>query len=671
MKRIVQIGLLALVVVIGGITVANRRKALQLQEQERLARVQVVRQKILEKGVPSVFPKGASQTEGWLSQVGWLDVRVFLQLSLKETFDLLRMTYITIIPREKKLANDFFAFYHAQLREFWVFYELQKQLYEKLRGKKLDQFYFLRELGEFERDEKNVQEWLAQKPVKIIFDWEPHIATQLLSTNVAFPGNLELGESTAHYYLTSCSVSPPNLSTLFYSVIAPYFKAISLTNAQQATLAQCIQKLNDLAEDVRSDANKFGLLLSIFIPRYLVDSCAYMSGVGGGERPEGHYLAGASLPSEVLLALAHRPSELKNIKSIQARLRLDAAFFGDADSGIKMFINHGITNNNLKVYGKKLTAILDTIMEVFEGGADTFKSQDELNTLVNQYNTYVSAAWLKRFINIVLKAQEGWEDPKKAFSLAVLALHSSGNADAKLIALSIIAHLVEKESVGIANAISPIEKGMADSEYRVREKSADTILRLVKDGKIEIAQMILFIKRWASHSIPSVRGVALYIGTELVRGDFLEMAQIMPLIEKGVKDIDASVRDAAFDKVPMLVLWNKLTRAQARLLVEKGLADEDADVRMRAMGVIESLIENNKVDAAQVIPFIEKGMADEDARVRMSVLGVIKSLIENNKVDEVQVIPFNEKGLIDEDVYVKEQAKRIKEKYFSENNREN
>ena len=356
MKRIVQISLIALVV-IGGITVANRRKAIQQQEQERLARVKETRQKILEKGVPSVFPKGASQTEGWLSVVGWDKVQSGLHLSDDQMQTLKKLTYDVIIPREKEHADDYFAFYHGQMRKFWVFYELQKQLYEAIHGKTLTDFYFLRNLPIFKQTSKVVQEWLVEKGD--INDWT--MRRQLYSTNLAFPGNLDTGESAVDYYFESRSNVPPLFNLLLNELIESLIPMDGLSERQRQIIERGVQGVADIALELEG-AGEQGMLVSIFVPNYLVDSCVYMSKVLGHRVDEGYYL-GDNLPSEVILALIYEPNLINNIEFLQARFRLNEAVFGDPRSGIKMFLNHNIPEDRIEEYKKRIAEVVQQLLD--------------------------------------------------------------------------------------------------------------------------------------------------------------------------------------------------------------------------------------------------------------------------------------------------------------------
>ena len=515
MKRIVKISFIALAV-IGGITVANRRKAMQLQEQERLARVQVVRQQILKKGVPSVFPKGASQTEGWLSVVGWDRVKSGLELSGDQMQTLKKLTYDIIIPREKEHADDYFAFYHAQLREFWVFYEFQKQLYEKMHGTQLNDFYFLRNLNLFVQTDKAIQEWLSKQTY--ISDQEPYLISQLLSTNVAFPGNLRSGESSAHYYLTSRSISPPLLSQLFFTVIISYLlekdvtdfqKIAHLTDSQKVSLATSIAKLDNIVQEIATDKYKQGILISIFIPNYLVDSCSYMSGYVGAKRKHGYYLSD-NTPSTVLSTLMRDPTMLRHIENLQARLRLTESAFGDPSAGIKIFINHGISDQDFARYRDQVGQIVTQLITSFEGLPKM--SSGAISDALQRYKTHEAEYTIRMLEQLA-------------------SLVKAGDVDAN--------------DIDTGEAILFIEKGMAIGSVEILNQVHVLILRLMEINKIGAKELMPLIKQWADDDNEFIRVIAFEALLLLVDTDQVEASQINTLIQKGLKDSYIRVQGTA------------------------------------------------------------------------------------------------------------------------------
>ena len=260
---------------------ADSQAVLSEREKQRLASAAGAREELLGKVPRGCFQEGGSQTEAFLKAVDWDTVECRLWISSDDLSDLKRMTHETIIPREKKHANDYFVFYHAQQRSFWVYYEFHKQLHEALYGTKLNDFLFLRDVNDFHQKRENVDEWYKRYGDKVT-DGQLHQKKILLSTNLSFPGNLDSGESSFSYFAHSRSCGSPQVSCLFYRLLNGHIPFTIDMVQDKEFIAQCVHRLQKLSDRISENKkSKYGLLTSLFIPKELVDSCAKITHVGG------------------------------------------------------------------------------------------------------------------------------------------------------------------------------------------------------------------------------------------------------------------------------------------------------------------------------------------------------------------------------------------------------
>lgn len=274
--------------------------------------------------------------------------------------EFLQELFATVILREIEHADEYRVFYHGFDRTFILFQDMYSGLYKIAYKKVLRDFVMLRipdaDFSKF----KNVKDFLHHS-IKNgdfrgwAFDHLDHVKKRLLSVNPSLFGNTtSFGECTFHYFMSSDSVSGPNVMRIVEDV----FKAFSFQKLFER-YKNDIEELKRFVSDYESA--KTGGLLQIFIPESLVNALAYRCQPYGqmaydDEKPEQH-------PASKDLDDYKRDATWADYSydQIQFRLLINQKLL-DPTSGIKMF-RYCNETENMKQYNLKLKKLMDKMAD--------------------------------------------------------------------------------------------------------------------------------------------------------------------------------------------------------------------------------------------------------------------------------------------------------------------
>jgi len=285
-----------------------------------------LRKKILGQASTEPSFKGGTQTEGYLSQIT-LEAALINQLGLTEA-DLERLKPLIqeVIERERD-HPEYYAFYHGMNKDVMIALDMLKQIYTRSEKVQVEGFEFLRVPTALVQDQTPAQFFERYKDrlkytLLNYFDNAPEIGAQILSTNLALPGNLIPGESTIYYF----SKSKNNIIRVYAiinSIIDFLFANASLPEDYINIVKELILLKTFKIQHIL-EVKDYGLLLQIFIPKNLVDQTVYISEVAGLP-VKGKYKFKASL---LLQTLQKNPQLLKRrLKGLQARIILNRNLF--------------------------------------------------------------------------------------------------------------------------------------------------------------------------------------------------------------------------------------------------------------------------------------------------------------------------------------------------------
>lgn len=316
------------------------KQVIRSWEAHRRKNISTKREKaFLKEEVP--FKSSRTQSEAFLSRANasWL-VSLYRWFYADRELD--RFVIETVLPREKEFIDTHFVLYHGTTRSMWVYYQFRKALHKALYGVELNNFLYLRSFRDFYRLPETIKHFYEtfydRSDYSFGFDHIEPIKSYLLSTNVSFPDYQSDGESTFEYYKANQSVSGKNVTLLFCELFQHY-KLLESREGRNAVLWALyeLQKVVDLI--FRHWAADYGLLLSIFVPKEIIDQVAVIT------EPFGKLLANRVPISMFLDKFINTNDKTiygKEQFNLQARLLLTSSFFADPDSGIKIFMDHGI-----------------------------------------------------------------------------------------------------------------------------------------------------------------------------------------------------------------------------------------------------------------------------------------------------------------------------------------
>lgn len=199
---------------------------------------------------------------------------------------------------EKKYKDTHFVFYHAYVPMLHILYDFYTLMCQKEnKCDKNSPFILMRPFQELDISGKKysyfglpeINKWmdnsLATVGTKFNFDHDERIKPFLVSTNLSLFGNINApGEHTFQYFLTSLSINPPPIKTIFENVLSHYISDKAKRDAFVEELFKLTQP-NKIGENKPTLYGNFhsGDLLQIFIPKTIVDQVVYLS------KPYGKY----------------------------------------------------------------------------------------------------------------------------------------------------------------------------------------------------------------------------------------------------------------------------------------------------------------------------------------------------------------------------------------------
>lgn len=269
-----------------------------------------------------------------------------------------------IISKEMEYKDDFYVFYHGQVREFMLIQDLYQGLYEWLYKKAFKDFVMLRvpdkDLNKFRSVVDFLRKHIKNGAIKnFYFDSNDDIKKMLLSVNPSLFGNSRSpGECTFYYFIYSNNASYFDTSSLVKNVF-DYFKLKNYFDMYE-------DEVNEIKTLLSArESNKTGILLQIFIPKALVNDIAYRC------RPWGLlYHDSVANPETYGVATDLCEYQSKNtlddyaFDSTQFRLIMNKTML-DSQSGVKI-LRYCNETPNLKTYKTKLKELLNKIERKYE-----------------------------------------------------------------------------------------------------------------------------------------------------------------------------------------------------------------------------------------------------------------------------------------------------------------
>lgn len=332
----------------------------------RVFDVSVVDDKVLDNPedalphIPADKPN-KTQTEAYLSKPALRqDV---IALYGKEIVKLPKL--ITRIIGQEQKFKDYYVFYHGQMRDFIVLYDVIKEIQSWFNDKKnIPEFEYVRFP---EGQNKELNEYLLLG--KLMDDTTPEMIRHLLSVNLSLFGSTgQQGSATFSYFLESRNMKPPK------DLLHEIFTKLGLDTSY-------IPRILDTLELIKSPT---GNLLQIFIPGDKVNMYTYLSVAFGTP------LAASKLYTNLDLIKitdtsgkiqTYNPAELdvktyldiyknhpeavsdRDMDLIQGRINITEDFLLNPRSGVKIFRYNTVPPEKLLEYQEKLRAIIKEVME--------------------------------------------------------------------------------------------------------------------------------------------------------------------------------------------------------------------------------------------------------------------------------------------------------------------
>ncbi len=290
-----------------------------------------------------------SQTASYIARLGEQTINdQCKKLGLKKNITDKAAFIQALAQKEHELATTHYAFYHGTPKHVLIGLLFNTELARAFENWKEEHFIKLRATHHFYSGTETVLDYLKNNKGKIN-DMKSPYQEHLLSTNLSFPGFMDHeGSSTFRYFLENHSAT--NMTNFLEKT--GILQSANLDPSLQTKLAQLIkeqtQKLCELAEKL-SDT---GMLIQIFIPKTIVNDCAYLAEALGGTQkwkmstptigkwdPQ---LNGYTDIADALEQYQNGCAQFneKDLYRMQARLRLDNNTFNNPNSGVKFFVWH-------------------------------------------------------------------------------------------------------------------------------------------------------------------------------------------------------------------------------------------------------------------------------------------------------------------------------------------
>ncbi len=308
-----------------------------------------------------------SQTASYIARLGEQAINdQCKKLGLKKNITDKAAFIQALAQKEHELATTHYAFYHGTPKHVLIGLLFNTELARAFENWKEEHFIKLRATHHFYSGTETVLDYLKNNKGKI-FDMESPYQKHLLSTNLSFPGFMDhTGSSTFRYFLENHSAT--NMANFLEKT--GILQSANLDPSLQTKLAQLIkeqtQKLCELAEKL-SDT---GMLIQIFIPKTIVNDCAYLAEALGGTQKWkmstptiGKWDPQVKGYTDIADALEQYQNGCaqfneKDLYRMQARLRLDNNTFNNPNSGIKFFVWHELPQQEFANLKSKLNTLV-------------------------------------------------------------------------------------------------------------------------------------------------------------------------------------------------------------------------------------------------------------------------------------------------------------------------
>lgn len=277
-----------------------------------------------------------------------------------------------VMACEREHNDDYYVFYHAQMREFCVLHDFLKEFYQFFNmSKPFDDFAFLRVWSDGVSDtstaslqdfidsyEKGKSHGYGSEHPKWD-DHEDYLRRSLLSVNLSLFGNTTqrcMGECTFDFFTRSRSVG-------FYDA-TPLIESMLIKCGINSSAAS--NKLMNIAAKTLKSSE--GALMQIFIPKSYVDRCVYLSHDYG--TPYRTPVVSSSFDakkgrhmniSSVLELYKNSPEKIANIDELQARILFYPDGMLDPNSGIKIIRYTTVPEGTMTYYEREIKALAEEL----------------------------------------------------------------------------------------------------------------------------------------------------------------------------------------------------------------------------------------------------------------------------------------------------------------------
>ena len=270
-----------------------------------------------------------------------------------------------LVQREREHADDYYVFYHGQRSEHRILQDFWLKTMEMMQLTTTKDFIPIRFPDPKDFKPISPTNFIQEMKSRELNDHDSDIAKHLLSSNIALFGNHEeFGESSLHYYLNGCNWSDCNIRKFLeqsfeYYDFDPKF----------------IEDLSDDRVFLKKDPGNLwnsgnsGNLLQIFIPKKIVEQCAYISHALGCPFTYNLGLEGydASLGYQKQIGPFLQGCEADkvtgyNLKYAQARILITQDIMLNPQSGVKIFRETALPKDETDHYIQQMDHITTQIM---------------------------------------------------------------------------------------------------------------------------------------------------------------------------------------------------------------------------------------------------------------------------------------------------------------------
>jgi hypothetical protein len=309
-----------------------------------------------------------------------------------------------VMACEREHNDDYYVFYHAQMREFCVLHDFLKEFYQFFNmSKPFDDFAFLRVWSDGVSDTStaSLQDFIDNYEKGELHryrsedccrsgdryrlghpswdDGEDYLRRSLLSVNLSLFGNtskIGYGECTFDFFMRSDNANYCDMRSTFGMILEKCGINASYAN-----------RLLELASSLKSSE---GALMQIFIPKSYVDRCVYLSHDYG--TPYRIPIVDSSFNAEkgrhmnissVLELYKDSPEKIAYIDQLQARILFYPDGMLDPNSGIKIIRYTTVPEGAMASYEQKVKVFAEELFTemlaqklIIKGSSGTVKAYE-------------------------------------------------------------------------------------------------------------------------------------------------------------------------------------------------------------------------------------------------------------------------------------------------------